>query len=319
VTARMGKRIRGSERWHWEAWKSHRLLTICIIVSALIHLLFIFSFGPWWMRLAPRVKPTAVKAISLKIKPRRVPPAPPVKAPPKPKEKVPPVRKPVYTEQELEQKLENIRSETIAEKYVRPKVARVSEVVEKKEKEAVTWVDQEVKELDKEIEQVEEGEVGYSRIIDLTKLSDYQVNRFMQSFGMGVGYGRRRITDLNIRFTTAWLFTPGQIKNYAGRYGRESYREVSKVIAGKEKVVSLSESGDGPPRPYIMPTIEVMRAIIFAEEHYLDSTGVKPDELDKLVFSPVWTYRGPTLEVVRAEKKKLGEGQQAKDTRGTMR
>lgn len=320
----MRKRTKIRKRRRWEAWQRRRVLYICIIVSALIHLSIFVSISPWWLEKAPKVKPRKVKAVTLKIKPRRLaPPRVPAKAPPRPAVVKPPERapapKPVYTEKQLKKSLAAVRSEEVPRKFARPKSARVREVIERKEKEARTWVDKEIDALDKMVEREEAGEVGYSRIVDLSESSDYQVGRLLDHFGMSVGCGSRKITDFNIQFVTEWSLTPGQIRNYLSRYDRSNYREITAAIAGATSDVALKESGGGPPRPFISPTVDAMAAILVAEEEYFASTGDDPDEMERLVFGPIWTYKGPAFKVVKSEKKEAAEQKPAEEKRDTAK
>ena len=184
------RRTRIRKRRRWESWRRHKVLYICLIVSVLVHLAAIVSFSPWWLGRATRVKPRKVKVVSLKIKPRPARPRPPVKAPPRPEvvrpvEKPPPP-KPVYTKKELARKLEKVRSEEVLDKFARPKTVRAQDVIQRKQKEAHLWVDRELDSLEKSIAREEAGEVGYSRVIDMKKSSDYQVGRLMDHFNISV-------------------------------------------------------------------------------------------------------------------------------------
>jgi len=313
VTAAAKKRTRIRRRWRWESWRRHRVLYICCIVSALVHLMAIVSFSPWWLGKTPRVKPRKTKVVSLKIKPRPARPRPPVKAPPKPEVVRPvptqPPPKPIYTTRELERKLEKVRSEEVLKKFTQPKTVRAEEVFQRKQKEARRWVEREFDSLEKSIEREEVGEVGYSRVIDLKKSSDYQVGRLMDHFDMSVEFGRRKVTDFNIRFSSEWTFTPGQVRNYISRHAGSDSRKILDAFPGGEAEVELTESGEGHPRPYIAPTVDAIAAIIMAEEKYFSETGTDPEEIERVVFSPAWTYKGPAFEVTKVEKKTAGTGQ----------
>ena len=296
--------------------RRRRLLYACIALSALLHMIFIFSFGPWWERRMPRPVRKRAKVVSLRIRPRR----PRVAAPPKARPKAPakpapsrpvprpkkaaPVTKPVYTTKELAKALAVVRSEAVSKRYARPKKVMIREAIGRQRMEARKWTEKEKRTLEKRIAREAAGLVGYSRIIDLTKSSDYQIGRLMDQYKIDLGYGSRKIRDFNIPFTSEWLFTPGQLRLLAGRRGRRDYREISDWIPRGKKSVALRESGEGKPRVYIAPTVDAVAAIVLAEDDYFRTSGEKPDELDALVFRPVWTYKGPAFEVVRAVKKK---------------
>lgn len=306
----MKRRTKIRRRRRGEGWQRYRVLYICIIASVLLHLCFIVSISPWWLGRAAKIKPRAVKVVSLKIKPRLARPRPPVKAPPKPEVKPverAPVPKPVYTEKELERKLDRVRSKVVPEKFAKPKADQVREVVKRKEKAARAWVEREVDTFEERVEREAAGEVGYSRVIDLKRSSDYQVGRVMEHYKISIGYGSRKITDLNIRFSSEWVFTPGQLRNYVNRHNRSDSREIMAAVPSGEPAAALRESGEGSPRPYIEPTVDAMAAILIAEEEYFAETGSDPDKMERLVFGPVWTYRGPAFKVVKAEKKEGSE------------
>ncbi len=77
-------------------------------------------------------------------------------------------------------------------------------------------------------------------------------------------------------------------------------------------VVSLAEPADGPPRSYLSPSVAALAAIIAAEERYFARSETDPEELDRVVFVPAWSFRGPRFTVASAEKKAhtAGAGQQ---------
>jgi hypothetical protein len=180
----------------------------------------------------------------------------------------------------------------------------VEEVIGKKEMAAREWSSKEFDTVREKVKSQEEGAMGYSRIIDLRKSSDFQLGRLMELFKMEIGYGSREVTDLNIRFTNEWLFTMGQMRNYLSRRLHPERRRVLESITEGASGVALRESGEGEPRPYIVPTISAVAAILAAEDEYFAATEVKPEALDRLVFSPVWARGGPGFKVVSAEKKK---------------
>jgi hypothetical protein len=51
-----------------------------------------------------------------------------------------------------------------------------------------------------------------------------------------------------------------------------------------------------------------MAAIIAAEEEYFSSSKADPDGIERVVFSPSWSYKGPAFTVASAEKKRQAQG-----------
>jgi hypothetical protein len=307
------KGVKTTSGWKREEWESNKLLCLCILISALIHVFAIVAVGHRWLARAPELKPTPPRVVSLRL-PLRPPPgrpapvrpavtAPPAAAAARPAEKAP-SPKPVYTKEQLDQKLAGVRSEEAVREFARPKTERVEEVIGKKEMAAREWSSKEFDTVREKVKSQEEGAMGYSRIIDLRKSSDFQLGRLMELFKMEIGYGSREVTDLNIRFTNEWLFTMGQMRNYLSRRLHPERRRVLESITEGASGVALRESGEGEPRPYIVPTISAVAAILAAEDEYFAATEVKPEALDRLVFSPVWARGGPGFKVVSAEKKK---------------
>jgi hypothetical protein len=244
-----------------------------------------------------------VKTVSLKLMPRMAArPRPPVKAPEAPPVPSPPPKKPEKarpTEYAVVQK----RAEAIAKKFERRAAERAKEALADKSKEAMEWAAQELAAYEEALAKEETGEVGYRRVIDLTASSDLQVSSILGYYKMQIGYGSRTINDFNLQFTSGWRLTKGQIRNYLSRRTVKGAREITRSLPPGAAAVTLRESGEGAARPYIEPTVAALGALLGAEEKYFSSTKVSPEELECLVFRPVWRFRRPAFTVVRAEKK----------------
>lgn len=284
-------------RWLGRWISSHRLMVICLAVSTLIHFLILFSVTPIWP-FKKRIHPRKVRTVSLKIRPR---PAPPAISRPrkKPPEEPPPIpKKPIYTEKELEEKLERVRPK----RKIRP-TDRVEQVIKKKREETKAWVDEKVRKVEDETRKIESGEVGYSRVIDLRGSSSYQVSRLLEDFGMEIKFGNRPVSDMDIKFTTEWLYRPEQIRDYLYRHAGLGTRKIVSSLDPSAGIVSLRESGGEKSRTFIMPTVKAIAAIVVAEEEFFSRSKADPEELEKLVFTPRWSFRGASFEVTVVEKK----------------
>ncbi|HOE28333.1 MAG TPA: hypothetical protein PK696_11690, partial [bacterium] len=296
-----------------ERRRRRRILFVCLAASLAVHLAFLFSFGPRWFGKPPRVRPAGGRRVSLTLRPRARDAAPvkapaPLKAPEaKPAEK-PPVRRPVYGAEEIRRKLSRVLSPEIAEKSVKAKETRLREMLQDRETMARTWVSKTSEALRVEEALAEEGTVGYRRVIDLRKCSDFEIGRIMDVFKMEVGYGSRPVTDFNLRFTSEWLLTQGQMRNLASRVGVKRRGKRPPMPPAGPGAVSLEEPTDGPPRSYLSPSAAAVAAIIAAEERYFAQSETEPEELDRVVFVPAWSFRGPGFTVASAEKKAQSAG-----------
>lgn len=294
--------------WRDEEKRRRRILSVCLAASLALHLVGLFSFAPRWFRETPRIRPAGARRVSLTLQPRPRRPAPakapaPVKAPEaQPVEKAP-ARRPVFAAEEMRRKLARVLSAEAAEKSVKGKETRLREMLAERETVARTWVSRNAEALRTEEELAEEGTVGYRRVIDLRKCSDFEIGRIVDQFKMEVGYGSRTVTDFNLRFTSEWLFTPGQMSNLVSRVGRARRGKRMPAPPAESGVVSLGEPADGPARPYLSPSVAAMAAIIAAEERYLAQSKADPDKLERVVFVPAWSFRGPGFTVASAEKK----------------
>lgn len=298
-----------------ERWARNRVLYLCVLASALAHFFALVSVGPPWMAWKRRLKPMAVKAVALRIMPRAVAPAhPPAKGPP-----APPVRAPapgkapekVYM-RKAEREPARMPSQEVTSKFARSPAVRAGDVLLEKGKEARAWASREFAAFEEALTHEEAGEVGFRRVINLTKSSDSQISRLMEHYKMEIGYGSRAVTDLNLQFTSAWLLTKGQIMNYLARHTVAGPRKILASLPPGVSEVAFRESGEGASRPYVKPTIAAIEALLAAEEKYFSSTGANPEELDSLVFTPVWTYRGPAFTVARVEKKGVPQKEKQK-------
>lgn len=294
------------------AWKRNRVLYICILASVIAHFIALVSFGPLWPARDRHLKPRAVKTVSLKLMPRTsARPRPPVKAP-----EAPPIPSPIPKMPEkarpAEYAIPQKRAQETAKKFEKNAAERAKEVLEDKSKEGMEWAAQELAAYEETLAKEEAGEVGYRRIIDLTAISDTQISRLLGYYKMQIGYGSRDASDFNLQFTSGWLITKGQIGNYLSRHTVKGARQILSALPPGAAAVILRESGEGTPRPYIEPTITALGALLGAEEKYFSSTKVSPEELECLVFKPVWRFRRPSFTVVRAEKKgEMPKGKQA--------
>lgn len=295
------------------------MLYLCVLASVLAHFFALVSVGPPWRARESRLKPRAVKVVSLRIMPRMVAPAhpeekrpsaPTVSAPPAPAPRKAPEK--VYT-REAERDLARRRSQEVMGKFARPPAARARDVLLEKGKEARAWASREFAAYEESLTHEEAGEVGFRRVVDLKASSDSQISRLMEHYKMKIGYGSRAVTDLNLQFTSAWLLTKGQIRNYLARHTVAGSRKILASPSPGVSEVALRESGEGAPRPYIEPTIAALAALLAAEEKYFSSTGASPEELECLVFMPVWSYRGPAFTVARAEKKGVPQKEKQRD------
>lgn len=302
--------------WHAEERRRHRrVLAMCIAASLAVHLLTLFSFSPHWAGKPARVRPAGARAVSLRLKPRSAggaravakTPAAVKAAEARPAEKAA-VRRNVYGKEEMSRKLSQVLSSPAAEKSAVTKGKRLKEVLSDRSTVARAWVSRESAAVEREAEEVEEGSVGYQRVIDLRKCSDFEVGRLMDQYKMEIGYGSRKVTDFNLRFTSEWLLTPGQFKNLSSRAGRGARGIRAAAPPSGTAVVSLGEPGDGPARPYLSPSVAAMGAIIAAEEEYFSSSKADPDRVERVVFSPSWTFRGPAFTVTAAEAKTQEQG-----------
>ncbi len=304
---RMGEGWRAGERR-----QLRRILYICIAVSCVAHLAALFIITPPWARKAAPPRPVGGKSISIRLRPRpaggapaapkaraaATPAAPkPVRA--KPEEK--PVRRArAYRPEELVRALKDAVSPAEMEKAARTKEESLKDTLAEREAVARGWVSGEIKAADADAERAEEGTVGYERVIDLRQCSDFELGRLMARFKMEVGYGGRKVSDFNLRFTSKWLLTPGQYRNLISSAGVGVRGGRPAAIPAGASVVELVEPADGPPAAYISPTIAAMAAIISAEEEYISLSKADPDRLERLVFRPVWTFRGPSFAVASA-------------------
>ncbi|MDD5556571.1 MAG: hypothetical protein PHN82_04880 [bacterium] len=286
-------------------WRRHRLISVCMLVSLIAHFIVLFSTPPWWRRRPPP-PPRPTRSIALRIAPRPVPPrpAPPAApAPPVAPRPLPPRRR-GYTPAEMERRLEPVRSREITERVARPPAERVREVMREKESAAREWAKIEFETVRQRIRRIEEGAVGFRRVVDLRKTPEHQIARLMEQFDMEFGFGAREVTDMNIRFTAEWILTPPQVRNVLARRPSASRRAIVEAIPRRAAEVAFQESADGPPRSFIRPTIRAVAAILAAEEAYFSETGDDPERMERLVFAPVWTFRGPGFRVVEAERRK---------------
>lgn len=301
-----------------EGWARNRVMYLCVLASALAHFFALVSVGPPWMAWKPRLKPRAVKAVALRIMPRVAAPAhPPAKAPPAPPVRAPALRKAPekVSIRKAEREPARMPSQEVTSKFARSPAVRAGDVMLEKENEARAWVSREFAAFEEALTHEEAGEVGFRRVINLTKSSDSQISRLMRHYKMEIGYGSRAVTDLNLQFTSAWLLTRGQTMNYFARHTVAGSRKILASLPPGVSEAALRESGEGASRPYVKPTIAALAALLAAEEKYFSSTGVDPEELECLVFTPVWTYRGPAFIVARVEKK--GVPQKEKQKGGT--
>jgi hypothetical protein len=313
---RTGERVWRAE----ERRRRRRVLAFCLAASFAVHFMVLFSFGPPWSGKPARLRPAGKRAVSLRLRPRPaggVPAA--MKAPAAVKaaqaqpaeakraEKAP-ARRPVYGTEELARKLSQVLSPQTAEKSAKTKETRLREMLADRQTDARAWVSREAGALSGEAAQAEEGVVGYQRVIDLRKCSDFEIGRLMDQFKMEIGYGSRKASDFNIRFTSEWLLTPGQYKNLSSRAGRAARGKRAAMPAAMATVVALSEPVDGPARSYLSPTVAAMAAIIAAEEEYYSSSKADPDGIERVVFSPVWSYKGPAFTVTSSEMKQQAQG-----------
>ncbi|MEI6634170.1 MAG: hypothetical protein WCP22_10190 [Chlamydiota bacterium] len=323
----------GEQEWRaGERRRRRRVLALCLAASFAAHFLVLFSFGPPWSAKPARLRPAGTRAVSLRLRPRPAGGAPSaVKAPAavkaaqakpaekaaqaKPAEKAP-GRRPVYGKEELSRKLSQVLSPQTAEKSAKTKEARLREILADRQIDARAWVSREADVVSGEAAQAEEGAVGYQRVIDLRKCSDFEIGRLMDQFKMEIGYGSRKVSDFNLQFTSQWLLTPGQFKNLSSRAGRAVKGKRAAMPAAGTAVVALSEPGDGPARSYLSPTVAAMAAIIAAEEDYYSSSKADPDGIERVVFSPVWSYKGPAFTVTAAEKKRQAQGTKKPEANG---
>ncbi|MEJ2744852.1 MAG: hypothetical protein P8123_04070 [bacterium] len=285
------------------AWERNRALYLCILASALAHFIALVSVGPLWLARDRRLKPRQVKTVSLKLAPRTAarprPPAKPPEAPPVPS----PIPKIPEKARAAEYAIIQKRAEAIAKKFEKQAAERAKEVLADKSKEAMEWAAQELAAYEETLAKEEAGEVGFRRIIDLTQSSDTQISRILDYYDIKIGYGSRTVNDFNLQFTSGWLLTKGQIGNYLSRHTVKGARQITRSMPPGAAAVALRESGEGSARPYIEPTVAALGALLDAEEKYFSSTKVSPDELECLVFKPVWRFRRPSFIVARAEKK----------------
>jgi hypothetical protein len=298
----------------------NRVLYLCLLASALAHFFALVPVGIPWMARQSRLKPRAMKAVALRIIPRAVaaarpaakgPPAPAVHAPSAPAPRK--AAEKVYT-REAEGGLARRRAEGGLGKFARTPAVRARDVILEKGTEARAWASQELAAYEEGLAHEEAGEVGFRRVIDLRASSDSQISRLMEHYKVGIGYGGRNVTDLNLRFTSVWLLTKGQIRNYLARHTVAGSRQILASLPPAVSDVELRESGEGAAQPYIKPTIAALAALLAAEEKYFSSTGAEPEELECLVFTPVWSYRGLGFTVARAEKNAVP--QKGKQTAG---
>jgi len=281
----------------------NRVLYICLLVSALAHLLLIISVTPPWGAWKPRPKPRRAKPIALKLVTRAAVAPPPRAQAPAPKPVRPPAVRPAPQKApplKPEEKLARKGVGRISPKFDRSPAARTKEVMREKETEAADWVAGEFSSYKKSLARIEEGDVGFRRVIDLKGETDPQLEKLMEYFGMKLGYGGRVITDFNLHFTSAWLLTGKQIEHYLAKHPLAGSRRILAAIPSNPADVSLPESGDGKMQPYIEPTVKILAEILSAEGRYLSSHKIPAGELECLVFKPVWTRRGPAFEVVRS-------------------
>lgn len=285
------------------AWRRNRVLYLCLLASILAHFIALVSFGPIWPLRGRHLKPRAVKTVSLKLAPRTAPrPRPPAKAPapqpaPSPPPKAPERARPA--EYAIPQK----RAEEVAQKFEKHAAERAQEAMADKSTEAMKWAAQETAAYEETLAKEEAGEVGYRRVIDLTQSSDPQISKLLDYYKMQIGYGSRTVGDFNLQFTSGWLLTKGQIRNYLSRRTVAGSRQILGSLPPGAAAVTLKESAEGPARTYIEPTIAALAALIDAEEKYFSSTKVSPEDLECLVFKPVWRFRRPAFIVAKAEKK----------------
>lgn len=286
------------------AWERNRVLYLCIMASALAHFIALVSFGPIWPARDRHLKPRAVKTVSLKLAPRMAalprpaakgPAAPPVPAPVPPKTP----EKARAAEYAIVQK----RAQEVAKKFEQRAAERAKDVLADRSKEAMEWAAREVVAYEETLDREEAGEVGYRRIIDLTTSSDSQISRLLDYYKMQIKYGSRIVSDFNLQFTSGWLFTKGQIRNYLSRHTVTGPRQILNSMPPGAAAITLRESTEGTARSYIEPTIAALAALLDAEEKYFSSTKVSPEELECLVFKPVWRFRRPAFTVAKAEKK----------------
>lgn len=302
-----------------EAWERNRVLYLCVLASVLAHFFALVSVGLPWRARESRLKPRAVKVVSLRIMPKVVAPAhpeekrpsaPTVRAPAEPAPRKAPEK---VSAREAERDLARRRSQEVMGKFARPPAVRARDVLLEKGKEARAWASRELAAYEESLTQEEAGEVGFRRVINLTKSSDSQISRLMEHYKMKIRYGSRAVTDLNLQFISAWLLTKGQIRNYLARHTVAGSRKILASLPPGVSEVALRESGEGAPRSYIEPTIAAVAALLAAEEKYFSSTGASPEELECLVFIPVWTYRGPAFTVARAEKKGIPQKEKQRE------
>lgn len=285
------------------AWRRNRVFYLCLLASAIAHFIALVSFGPVWPLRGRHLKPRAVKTVSLKLAPRMAArPRPPVKAPaPQPVSSPPP--RPPEKARPAEYAVVQKRAQAIAQKFEKHAAERAKDVVADKSKEAMEWATQEMAAYEATLAKEEAGEVGYRRVIDLTASSDPQIIQILDHYKMQIKYGTRIVSDFNLQFTSGWLLTKGQIRNYLSRRTVMGSRQILKALPPGAAPVTLRESAEGQARAYIEPTIAALAALIDAEEKYFSSNKVSPDDLECLVFKPVWRFRRPAFIVARAEKK----------------
>ena len=295
-------------------WSRNRVLYLCLLASVLVHFFALVPVGLQRLTRLTRSKPRAVRIVSLKLAPRtsagRRPPA--AAAPRKAAEKAP-ARK-------AEGSRGRLSLEDVLGKYKRTTAVREKELPSGKSAEARAWVSQERAAYETAITREEAGEVGLRRIIDLRASSDLQIARLMGYYKMEIGYGSRVVTDLNLQFTSGWLFTKGQIRGYLARHTVAGARQILISLTPGMPNVELRESGEGATRPYIKPSIAALAAILTAEDKYFSSTETDPDKIESLVFTPVWSYRGVGFTVSRVENTapQKGDANAAKDPQKSM-
>ena len=282
-----------------------RVLWICLGISIFFHLIFLVSISPVWLGEDRKIKPKKTRMLSLRIKPR---PAPPALAPRPPetveKEEVKKtVKKPVYTKEELDDKLARVRSPQSFRRQEIARGVRVEKVIAEKKSQTQEWVDQRYQQFDDLSREMASGEIGYSRVIDLRESSSYQVSKLLEHYGIAFKFGRRAAKDINVKFTTEWLYRPGQIIDYLRRRSNLDKGRIISSIAPGDSFVKLSESGQGEEKPYIIPTIEAVAAVVKAEDEYFAANQVAAEELESLIFTPTWSFSGPAFTVTSVKKK----------------
>ena len=278
---------------------------VCLGVSVLFHLFLLISVTPVWLGKERKIEPKKTRMLSLKIKPRPLPPtlAPRPPMTEKKEEVVKPVKKPVYTEEELNEKLKRVRSQKSFRRQEVSRGTRVKKAIAKKETETRDWVEERYRKFDQLSRKTASGEVGYSRVVDLSQSSSYRVSKLLEDFGIEIKFGRGPSRDINIKFTTIWRTRPGQIRDYLRRRSNLDKGKIIASISPGSSVFELSESGKGEEGPYIVPTIEAVAAVVKAEDEYFAANQVDAKELESLIFTPIWSFSGPAFTVSSAQKK----------------